>query len=70
MELVLAFLLGFIVALIGVLTMRVGTMVVYIPDREDESPYLTAELDKSVGFIAKKKYVLYKVDVRNLHTQK
>ena len=64
-----AFLLGVLLALIGVLRLRVGVLKVYIPDQPDEPPYLYTELDKPVGALCKKKYILFKVDVRHLESQ-
>lgn len=68
--LLLAFLLGVIVTCVGVLTLKVGVLKVYIPDQIDEPPYLYTELDRSVGSICKRDYVLFKVDIKHLHSQK
>lgn len=67
--LLLAFLLGAIVTCMGVLILKVGVLKVYIPDQAGEPPYLYTELDKSIGFICKRDYVLFKVDTRNLKSQ-
>lgn len=47
-----------------------GTLRVYIPDQQDEQPYLYVDLDKTVSSVCKGKLVVFKVDVRNLNTQK
>lgn len=47
---------------------RAGTLAVYIPDIED-TPYMSLELEHSVGQVTKKKYVTFKVDVRPLNTR-
>ncbi len=64
-----AFILGSIITTFIIASLLIGTMVVYIPDQPDEPPYLTAELDRSVGFVSKRKFVLFKVDVRQLNSQ-
>lgn len=67
--LLLAFLVGVIITCVGVLTLKIGVLKVYIPDQIDEQPYLYTELDKSVGTICRRKYVLFKVNVRQLHSR-
>lgn len=66
---VLAFLLGALAALIGVLRLCAGSLKVYIPD-SDEPPYMCAELGKTIGWVCGKKYVMFRVDVRNIDSQK
>lgn len=67
---IVAFLIGMIFVTSCIYSLLVGKMVVYIPDMDDELPCLSAELDRSISFIEKRKYILFKVDVRNLITQK
>lgn len=66
--LALAFLLGVLVTVVWVFRISSGTLKVYIPD-QDDGPYLCVELNKTVGEVSKKKYVLFEVDVRNLNSQ-
>lgn len=64
------FLLGMLVALIGVVKLHAGTLKVYIPNQQDDLPYLCVELEKPVGAICNRRYVLFDVSVQNLNTQK
>lgn len=47
-----------------------GTLRVYIPEPNDEAPYLYVDLDKSIGYICRQKFVVFRVDVRNLKSHK
>lgn len=47
-----------------------GTLKVYIPDVEDEQPYLYVELNEPVWNICSKKKVTFEVDTQNLKTRK
>lgn len=67
--LLMGFAFGFIAALIGFLKLKVGALKVYIPNELDESPYLYTELNRSIHDIMGRKYVLFKVETQNLHTQ-
>lgn len=58
---------GIVATLIVTRMRRAGYLVVNIPDTDDP-PYLSADLDQPVGLISKKKYVLFKVEIRQLHT--
>lgn len=60
--------MGVVITVIVTRMTRAGTLVVYVPSLE-EAPYLTLELDQSVGEITKKKYTTVKVDVRTLNTR-
>lgn len=60
--------MGVAITLILAKLTRAGTLVVYVPNTDD-SPYLTLELDQSVGQISKKKYTTVKIDVRPLNTR-
>lgn len=68
--LLLGILLGAVCTCIGVLRLRIGVLKVYIPDIPDEPPYLYSELSTSVESVCTKKFVLFKVDVRNINSQK
>ena len=46
---------------------RAGSLVINMPDTDDP-PYLSADLDQPVGSISKKKYVVFKIDIRQLST--
>lgn len=59
---------GVVLTLIVTRVTRAGTLVVWLPSLE-ESPYLTLELDQSVGQISKKKYTTVKVDIRSINTR-
>lgn len=67
-KLIIAFLagvlIGTIIYAIAVKTASVGTLRIDQSDPED-SPYLFLELDKHLGFIASKKYVIMKVNLKN-----
>ena len=67
---ILVFLLGMVFALILLCRSSVGLLKVCIPDDPDENPYLYAELDSSVNSICKKKYVLFRVKVYDIYSQK
>lgn len=67
--LLIGFAFGFIVALIGVLKLKIGKLKVYIPDELDESPYLYTELTKTIYDIMGRKYALFQVETQHLHTQ-
>lgn len=60
--------MGIAITLILIKLTRAGTLVVYVPN-SDDAPYLTLELDQSVGQISKKKYTTVKIDVRPLNTR-
>lgn len=47
-----------------------GILKIYIPDMEDEQPYLYVELNEPVWTICSKKKVQFKVDTQNLKTRK
>lgn len=66
----LSIMLGVVLTLIVVRHRSAGTLKVYIPDDQDESPYLYVELDRSVESICKNKQVLFRVDMRNIRSQK
>ena len=57
-------LIGTIIYAIAIKTASVGTLRIDHSDPED-SPYLFLELNKSIGFIASKKYVITKVELKN-----
>lgn len=59
--------MGVVLTLIVTRMRRAGYLVVNIPDTDDP-PYLSADLDQPVTVISKKKYVTFKVDIRQLHT--
>lgn len=63
-------LLGVFLSRIFVKRSRYGILKVYIPDSQDEQPYLYVELTKSIESICEQKQVLFTIDVRNLKTQK
>lgn len=63
-------LLGVFLSRILVKRSRYGILKVYIPDEQDEQPYLYVELTKPVDSICEQKQVLFTVNVRNLKTQK
>ncbi len=66
---IISFFLGSIITTFIIASLLIGTIVVYIPDQADEPPYLTAELERSISFVSKRKFVLLKVDVRQLNSQ-
>ena len=71
MEFLIGTIIGMLITSIVVFfCMKIGTLKIYIPDRQDESPYLYVELNKPVSYICKKKCVLFVVDVSNIKTQK
>ena len=61
--------IGVIATIIVSRVNRAGSLVINIPDTDDP-PYLSADLDRPVAFISKEKYVMFKVDVRQLNTHK
>ena len=69
------FLVGILLGTISMALMQIfkskdGILKVYIPDVDDEQPYLYVELNKPVGDICSKKNVTFKVDTQNLKTRK
>ena len=67
--LVVGLLIGFILAIIGARMMLAGTMFVYIPDTEDETPCAGFKWDRALDFISQRKYVIFKVNVRHVNSQ-
>lgn len=67
-KMIIAFLLGVLIGIIiyaiAVKTASVGTLRIDQSDPED-SPYLFLELNKNVGIITSKKYVIMKVERKN-----
>lgn len=57
-------LVGTIIYAIAIKTASVGTLRIDQSDPED-SPYLFLELDKNLSYIASKKYVTMKVNLKN-----
>lgn len=71
MEFLIGAIIGMLVTAIAIVVrMEIGTLKIYIPDQQDESPYLYVELNKPVSYICKRKCVLFVVDVSNIKTQK
>lgn len=68
--LMLGIVIGFVLAVIGIYNLKSGTLKIYIPDLEDESPYLYVDLDKPVDTIMAKKHVVFAVDTKNISSQK
>lgn len=62
----IAFLLGAIGMFIVSRPAKDGTLVIYVPDHEDESPYPVAEFNKPLQMICKKKHIYFDVDVREI----
>lgn len=67
--LVCGVIIGVVLTIVVTRLRRAGTLVVYIPDVE-ETPYMSLELEHSVGHVSKKKYVTFKVDIRPLNTRR
>ena len=57
-------LIGFVCATIAIRTKSVGSLRVDISD-SDDSPYLFLELSKDIEEIYRKKYVMFKVSLKN-----
>lgn len=66
----LSILLGVVLTVTLIRSKSAGTLKVYIPDDADEPPYLYVELDRPVDSICKAKQVVFKVDTRNIRSQK
>lgn len=69
------FLFGILLGIISMALMLIfkskdGILKVYIPDVDDEQPYLYVELNKPVWDICSKKDVTFKVGTQNLKTRK
>lgn len=67
---VLVFLLGVAIAVVVMSRLSAGTLKVYVPVDVDEEPYLYVELDNNVGSLIRKKYVMFRVNTKNIKTQK
>lgn len=71
-KLIIAFLVGVLIGTIiyaiAVKTASVGTLRIDQSDPED-SPYLFLELNKNLSYVASKKYVIMKVDMKNYISQ-
>lgn len=67
---ILVFVLGSLVTLATLAKIASGVLKVYIPDDPTEPPYLGIKLGRVSRTICSKKYVLFKVSVENIKTQK
>ena len=61
--------IGAIVTMLIFRKFIVGTLLVTKIESE-EQPYLFLDLDKDVGAISNKEYVIFKVNAKNSHSQK
>ena len=68
--LVLAFLLGMIFAVVVLTGIASGELTVFIPDNPNEQGCLGIDLGKYSYTIHEKKYILFRVKLEDLHSQK
>lgn len=66
---VLAFMVGVIVTVVVIARIASGVLQVFVPDDPDQPAYLGVKLGRSNGSIHKKKYVLFKVEVKTINSQ-
>ena len=66
--LIVGILIGFILAVAAIYALLAGTMIVYIPDA-DEEPCAGFKWDRGLHFISRHKFVLFRVDVKHLNSQ-
>lgn len=62
------FLVGVLFTLLGVAKLHAGTLKVYISDDPNEESCVGLKLEKHVGAICRRKYVLLDVNIHNLNT--
>ena len=67
--LVVGILIGFTLAAAGIYALLAGTMIVYIPDTDEEKPCAGFKWDRGLHFISQHKFVLFKVDAKHLNSQ-
>lgn len=63
------FIVGVVIGIILAILFRLrtyGTLKVYVPNDKDEPPYLYVELKDDPNVIGKKKYVRFKVNMRDI----
>lgn len=65
---VIGFAVGFVFACLGVLGLKIGTLRIDRSD-PDEEPYMFLEINKGVGDISNRKYVLMEVSNENFISQ-
>lgn len=65
----LVFVGGAFFALVTLATIASGVLQVFIPDDPNKPAYLGVKLGRSSETIHKKKYILFKVEVKDLDSQ-
>jgi len=69
-KLILAFLLGVIFTVVILASIASGKLKIFISDDPNEQSCLGIDLGKSLYTIHKRKYVLFRVKIENLNSQK